>query len=466
MDLSFASLAELSKALTEGSLTATRITAHFLDRITAHDAALGAFVHVDADKAMAMAEGHDRLRAAGVVYGPLHGLPIAVKDLVDWRDETCTVGSAAWSGRRSTTDATVMKRILAAGMIPIGRTAMVEFAFGGWGTNPICGTPWNPWDRETHRIPGGSSSGSGVAVAAGLAPAAIGSDTGGSVRIPAALTGLAGLKPTYGRISLKGCFPLSGTLDSVGPMTRTSEDAALLLEALSGPDPDDPATLAAPLLEAGAWRRQAVDGLHVAVMREDDFPIALSSDMQAAFERAKEALVALGVRLVPVSLPFNFDDLTRRNGEIIAAEAFAVHRDYIHDEARPFGPHVRKRILAGEGIGADAYIATLAHYRETKRRYAEFMRPFAGLLTPMLPFAAVPVAEVDETTVPLALFGRPANYVGACALSLPAGFNEAGLPLAIQLMGQPFGEESLLALGSALEPLLAADKRRPEGLAA
>ncbi|WP_367717912.1 amidase [Nitratireductor sp. GISD-1A_MAKvit] len=234
MDLSFASLADLSKALSEGSLTSTAITRHFLERIARHDKALGAFVNVDADRAMSMAEGLDRLRASGVVYGPLHGLPIAVKDLIDWQDEICTVGSKAWKDRRSTGNAIVMRRLLAAGMIPIGRTAMVEFAFGGWGTNPICGTPRNPWDMETHRIPGGSSSGSGVAVAAGLAPAALGSDTGGSVRIPAALNGLVGLKPTYGRISLKGCFPLSATLDSIGPMTHTVEDSALLFEALSG----------------------------------------------------------------------------------------------------------------------------------------------------------------------------------------------------------------------------------------
>lgn len=466
MDLSFASLADLSKALDEGALTATDITRHFLDRIAAHDAKLGAFVHVDADKAMAMAEGHDRLRASGVVYGPLHGLPIAIKDLVDWQDETCTVGSAAWSDRRSVSNATVMRRLLAAGMIPIGRTAMVEFAFGGWGTNPICGTPHNPWDLDTHRIPGGSSSGSGVAVAAGLAPAALGSDTGGSVRIPAALNGLAGLKPTYGRISLSGCFPLSGTLDSVGPMTRTVQDAALLFDALAGADPADPATLAAPARSADAWRQLSADGMHVAVMREEDFPAPLEPAMQAAFEQTKEALRSLGVKLVPVSLPFSFDDLTARNGRIIAAEAYAVHRDYIADEARAFGPYVRQRILAGAGVSADDYIDTLAHHRHMKEVYADFMRPFDAFLTPAVPFPAVPVAEVDETTVPLALYGRPANYVGACALALPAGFSDAGLPLAVQLMGRAFGEDSLLALGTALEPRLSPDRRTPAGLSA
>ncbi|MBN7756916.1 MULTISPECIES: amidase [Alphaproteobacteria] len=462
MDPSFASLADLSKALSEGSLTSSTITRHFLERIARHDKALGAFVHVDAERAMSMAEGLDKLRASGVVYGPLHGLPIAVKDLVDWQDETCTVGSAAWKDRRSTSDATVMRKLLAAGMIPIGRAAMVEFAFGGWGTNPICGTPRNPWDMQTHRIPGGSSSGSGVAVAAGLAPAAIGSDTGGSVRIPAALNGIVGLKPTYGRISLKGCFPLSSTLDSIGPMTRTVADAALLLDALCGPDASDPATRLAPALKPGAWQGLRTQGMRVAVMREEDFPIPLDAESQAAYDQAKEALISLGVTLVPADLPFAFNELTESNGRIIAAEAYAVHRDYIHDESVPIGPYVRQRVLAGANVSANDYIETLAGHRRMKAVYADFMKPFDALLTPTVPFPAIPVSEVDETAVPMAAYGRPANYVGACGLALPAGFTETGLPLSVQLMGAAFAEEPLLALGAALEQRISTTDRLPD----
>ncbi|MFC5585109.1 amidase [Nitratireductor kimnyeongensis] len=462
MDPSFASLVDLSKALSEGSLTSTTITSHYLERIARHDTALGAFVHVDAEKAMAMAEGLDRLRASGVVYGPLHGIPIAVKDLIDWQDEICTVGSKAWKDRRSTGDAIVMRRLLAAGMIPIGRTAMVEFAFGGWGTNPLCGTPRNPWDMKTHRIPGGSSSGSGVAVAAGLAPAALGSDTGGSVRIPSALNGLVGLKPTFGRISLRGCFPLSATLDSVGPMTRTVEDAALLFEALSGAEPEDPATRLAPPLTSGAWQEMRAQGMQVAVMREEDFPLALDAESQAAYDRAKEALAGLSVKLVPADLPFSFNDMTERNGRIIAAESYAVHREYIHDENIPIGPYVRQRVLAGAAISANDYIETLADHRRMKAAYAEFMKPFDALLTPSLPFPAIPVAEVDEATVPLAAYGRPANYVGACGLALPAGFTTGGLPLSVQIMGRAFGEERLLAMGAALEKSISTTNRHPD----
>lgn len=466
MDPSFASLAELSQALRAGAFISTDIVRHFLDRINAMNGTLGAFVGVNAERAMEMAEGLDKLRASGVVYGPLHGLPIAVKDLVDWQDEPCSVGSAAWKERRSQSDATVMRKLLAAGMIPIGRTAMVEFAFGGWGTNPLCGTPRNPWDMQEHRIPGGSSSGSGVAVAAGLAPAAIGSDTGGSVRIPAALTGIAGLKPTYGRISLKGCFPLSGTLDSVGPMTRTVEDAALLFEALAGPDADDPATLIAPALEADAWRRLHVEGMRVAVMREEDFPIAIDPDCQAAYDRAKAALADLGAHLVPVELPFSFNELTERNGRIIAAESYAIHRDYIHDERLAIGPYVRQRILGGANISAKDYLATLADHRRTKKVYDAFMQPYGALLTPTVPFPAVSLAEVDEQSFPLAAYGRPANYVGGCGLALPAGFTETGLPLSVQLMGRAFDEASVIALGHALEKALSVPARRPGTMAA
>src|SRR5205823_9552069 len=208
-----------------------------LARIAAHNPKLHAFIDVYADDARLAAEGADKAIRSGHAVGPLHGVPIALKDLIDLEGRVTTGGSMVWRERRSPATATLARRLIAAGMIVLGKTHTVEFAMGGWGTNQHMGTPWNPWDLAAHRTPGGSSSGSGVAVAAGLAPVAIGTDTGGSVRLPAAWCGIVGLKVTAGRISTYGVLPLSSTLDTPGPLARSVEDAALIFRALHGPDP-------------------------------------------------------------------------------------------------------------------------------------------------------------------------------------------------------------------------------------
>ncbi|MEO6566335.1 MAG: amidase, partial [Casimicrobiaceae bacterium] len=208
-DLPFQSLAHLSGMLARGELSSRALVDACLANITASDAQLHAFVEVYGDDARALADAADRTRAAGFARGPLFGLPIALKDLLEIDGRQTKAGSKSWLGRKSNHTATVVTRLLDAGMIPLGKTHMVEFAFGGWGRNEPMGAPWNPWDLDTHRVAGGSSSGSAVAVAAGMVPAAIGSDTGGSIRIPAALCGLVGLKPTFGLISLHGAVPLS-----------------------------------------------------------------------------------------------------------------------------------------------------------------------------------------------------------------------------------------------------------------
>jgi len=217
-----------------------------LARIAAFDPKLHAFVDVYAEDARLAAEAADKAIRAGHAVGPLHGVPIALKDLIDLEGRVTTGGSQVWRERRSPVTATLARRLFAAGMIVLGKTHTVEFAMGGWGTNQHRGTPWNPWDPEVARTPGGSSSGSGVAVAAGLAPWAIGTDTGGSVRLPASWCGLSGLKTTIGRVSTYGILPLAPSLDTPGPMARSVEDAALLYGVIAGPDPLDPRTAAAP----------------------------------------------------------------------------------------------------------------------------------------------------------------------------------------------------------------------------
>src|SRR5258707_7937257 len=243
------------------------------------------------------------------------------------------------------------ERLPAAGMVPVGKTHMVEFAFGGWGTNPLMGAPWNPWDLATHRVPGGSSSGTGVAVSARLAPAGIGSDTGGSVRIPAAFNGLVGLKVTFGRIGLSGTMLLSWTLDSIGPMARCVEDCALMLNALAAPDPRDPTTLGQPLEDFTlATRPGSIEGMRVAMPDTKELPNFMHADVTKAWQAAGRTFESLGATVEAVRLPHWYFDLSRPAGTIIASEAYALHPDYIENLRPAIGPRARMRAQTPQSL--------------------------------------------------------------------------------------------------------------------
>jgi aspartyl-tRNA(Asn)/glutamyl-tRNA(Gln) amidotransferase subunit A len=352
----------------------------------------------------------------------------------------------------------VVQHLLAAGMVPLGKTQMVEFAFGTWGANPHLGTPVNPWDLATHRVPGGSSSGSGVAVAAGLAPAAIGSDTGGSVRIPAALNGITGLKTSGGLISTAGAFPLSTTLDTIGPMTRTAADAALLCSAMLGPDAD----AARPFAACLEHDDDSLDGRRIAVLPPEQYPVAVEPAVAAAVDETQRVLRTLGAHVVERAFPFAFDDLMRRNGQLTAGEAYAIHRSYIGDEQLPIGAGVRRRVLGGKTLSAADYIDALAHRRAARVQWIDWMRGWDALLTPAVPFAACPVDAVDESTTPLASFTRTGNYVDACGLALPAGVSTHGLPIGVQLLGRPGSDATLIRLGIAFQQATAWHRRTPD----
>ena len=463
--LSFHSLTDLSAALASGSTTSRDIVAACLARIDAHDAKLHAFVDVYREDALRAAEAADLERRAGLVRGPLHGLPIALKDLLHWKGRVTTAGSKSWQGRVSRGTATALERLIAAGMIPLGKTHMVEFAFGGWGRNQPMGAPWNPWDASVHRVAGGSSSGSAVAVAAGLAPAAIGSDTGGSVRIPAALCNLTGLKTTYGLISLHEVVPLSTTLDSLGPLAHTVDDCALLAAAMAGPDPHDPATLATPPWSVADALAHEPDlrGLRIAAQVPEQFPAITTPDVVHAHAAAIDVLRGLGATVDEVRVPLDFDDLMQRNGRIIAAEAYALHRDYIEDESLEIDPWVRRRTLGGKSVTASDYIREIGDRRRAAAAFAGWMRGRAALLTPTLPITAEVLERVDEATTPLAAFTRAANYLGACALTVPAGLSTTGLPIGVQLMGAPFAEATLVTLGRGFQRATQWHRRRPPG---
>jgi len=454
----YASLVDLAAALARGDATSHALASHYLERIRRANAKLNAFVHVDEELALRHARAADERRASGVTLGPLDGLPVALKDLFEIEGTLTGAGSAAWRERRSATTAAVVRRLLAAGVVPLGKTQMVEFAFGTWGANPHLGTPWNPWDLGVHRVPGGSSSGSGVAVAAGLAPAALGSDTGGSVRIPGALNGLTGLKTSGGLVDTAGAFPLSQTLDTIGPMTRTAVDAAWLCAATLAPE----APAARALVAVARADEPRLAGRRIAVLPLDQYPIAVEPAVAAAVLESQRVLRERGATVTERRFPFAFDDLMRRNGQLIAAEAYAVHRDYIDDERLPIGAGVRRRVLGGKTIAAADYIAALAHRRGACAQWIDWMRGWDALLTPTVPMAACPVEAVDETVTPLASFTRAGNYLDACALTLPAGYTPAGLPLGVQLLARPGQDAELLEIGIAFQRATDWHRRTPD----
>jgi aspartyl-tRNA(Asn)/glutamyl-tRNA(Gln) amidotransferase subunit A len=458
------SLAELADLLVRGEVRSRDIVDACLDRIDALDGKLHAFIDVYREEARELADAADRERRERGPRGALAGLPIAIKDLIDIEGRQTTAGSKSWRGRIAERTAVIVERLLAAGMIPLGKTHMVEFAFGGWGRNEPMGAPWNPWDLRTHRVAGGSSSGSAVAVAGGLAPAAIGSDTGGSVRIPSALCGLTGLKPTYGLVSVYGTVPLSPTLDSIGPLAHTVEDVARLTAAIAGPDPRDPATKDAPRLDFVAALGGAPDirGMRITALAPEQCPPDTMPDVVRAYENAIAVLRDLGAAVDSERLPLDFDDAMVRNGRIIAAEAYRYHRSYIEDERLDIDPWVRKRVIAGKLIGDAEYDDELARRRRAAQWFGEWMRGRDALLTPTLPITATPLGEVDESTTTLATWTRAANYLRACALSLPAGFSTYGLPISVQLTGAAFGDATLVRAGRAFQQATDWHRRRPE----
>src|SRR2546425_7359292 len=307
LDPVWATVAELSHAFATRALSPVDVVDALMARTSRRNPALHAYIAVYEAEARLAAEAADKAMRSGHRVGPLHGVPIALKDLVDLQGRVTTGGSKVWAERVSPVTATLAERLIAAGMIVLGKTHTVEFAMGSWGTNTHMGTPRNPWDMQVHRTPGGSSSGSGVAVSAGLTPAAIGTDTGGSVRLPASWCGIVGLKTTAGRISTYGVLPLSSTLDTPGPMTRSVEDAALLYRLLNGPDPNDPATLAwAPDDPLPALRR-GVAGLRLATMPEAE-RTGVDREVLAAYDASVDVLHQLGATIVPIELPNRFAD--------------------------------------------------------------------------------------------------------------------------------------------------------------
>ena len=422
------SVRDIERQCANGQLSARSIARHFLDAIEAENGKLHAFVEVFAESAMQRAEELDRVSARSGPVGPLHGVPIAVKDLAQIGGRSPGFGSKCYSPQPATTTAPAIQRLIDAGAVIIGMTHMVEFAIGGWGTNHAMGTPWNPVDRDVHRVPGGSSSGSAVAVAAGLAPAAIGSDTGGSIRIPASLCGIVGFKPSFGSIPLEGIAPLGPTFDTLGPITRNVADARLLFCVMAG----------LPVPERGAGT-----SLRVGVPAREQIA-ACDPEVLANFENSIEQLRAAGHKVEIFSFPKAMTAYQALNGNIVAHDAYRQHKALAEDPATPLDPHVRQRILAGRDIDDARYSALLQDRAAAIAEFSAGCARFDIIALPSTPLPAVPVSTVDESTFPMSLFTRTGNCLDLCGLSIPNGFTSTGLPTGLQLMSWSGADAQLL----------------------
>ena len=453
----------MSAEIGAGRLSPVDIVDAALERIHQADGKLHAFVEVYDKEARLAAEAADKAIRAGHRIGPLHGIPIALKDLIEIEGRVTTGGSQVWRERRSSYTATLAKRLIAAGLIVIGKTHTVEFAMGGWGTNQHRGTPWNPWDPAVARTPGGSSSGSGVAVAAGFTPWAIGTDTGGSVRLPASWCGLTGLKTTIGRVSTYGILPLAPTLDTPGPMARSVIDAVLLYNAMQGPDPLDPRTRGIPPDDPMPMLERGLRGLPLARMPEAERS-GVDAEVLAAYDTSLEALAGLGAEIVTVRLPRRFADFTDLTGRIIGAEGYFLVGDLVDNPALPIDDAVRPRIGSGRGVSARDYLRALGERDQAKQEFAAALGNVDALLTPTTQTAAIPLDKVDQASTP-AHFTRFVNALELCALALPNGFTTTGLPLSLQIVCRGYDEATALRIGWAYQQATDWHERRPPGIA-
>jgi aspartyl-tRNA(Asn)/glutamyl-tRNA(Gln) amidotransferase subunit A len=462
-ELAFASIGRLQTLLDTGEICSRDLVELHLSRIARLDPVLHAYVDLHAAQSLSAADGLDALRRAGVKLGPLHGVTVAVKDLFDIEGWPTSAGSVAQPPRIGEVTATAVQRLRQAGAVVLGKTHTVEFAFGGWGTNAVMGTPWNPWDLTTRRVPGGSSSGSAVAVAAGMACAAIGTDTGGSVRIPAGLCGVVGLKTTHGTVSRHGLVELCPTHDTVGPITRDVADCALLLDVIAGPDPLDAASHSSRVRRLAPSLRWPIAGMRAWVLPDEERH-HVDAEVLSVYDAALAAFQDLGVTLVRQPLPTSLTDAMQIAGQLMSAEGYAHLGTLFERDDLSFDPHVRRRILLGRDISAARYQQLLAARSRAQVAMQQAMMNVDVCIFPTNAIAAIPVSDVDELLTPLSLLGRFVNLLDLCALALPAGFTQHGMPVSVQVIGPGLGELQALQLGHAFQQASRWHLARPQGL--
>src|SRR5882672_572660 len=448
-EAAFRPIAALARELAEGETTSRKLVEAALVRIADAGGEGGrAFTKVHAQGALLAADASDRLRKEGVVPSPLAGLPVSIKDLFDIAGDVTTAGSKILRDRSpAAADAVAVARLRAAGAVVIGRSNMTEFAFSGIGINPHYGTPANPYERGTRRIPGGSSSGAAVSVSDGMAAFAVGTDTGGSARIPAALCGITGFKPTTARVPREGAFPLSTTLDSVGPLAPAVACCATIFQVLAGdaPRPLSPVPLSG--MRLGVPKNHMLEELDI--------------EVSEAFQSALQRLSRRGAKIVDITVP-EFDAAAKANvgGGISPPEAYTVHRRWIERE-RDIDPRVLERILRGASVSAADYIDLLASRAQLMKRFARTHYEFDALIMPTVPRIAPRIEELERSPERFRLANGSMlrntsliNFLDGCALSLPIQPPRTA-PVGLMVVGFAGEDERVLSAGLAIEAALA-----------
>lgn len=460
-DLVRLTIVDAADLLARRDISAVELTEAHLSRITAQDARFNSFITVTADHALAQARAADDELARGVQRGLLHGIPIALKDLYDTAGIRTTAGSTFFADRVPDADARAVTLLYQAGAVLIGKLNMHEWALGVTNINPHYGPSRNPWD--TTRITGGSSGGAAAALAAGLCMGALGSDTGGSIRIPASLCGIVGFKPTFGRVSLQGVVPLSWNLDHAGPMARTVTDTALLLQAIAGYDPDDPVSVAAPVDDLLADIDAGVAGWRIALADDAHFGQA-DPEVLSAVRQAATVFEELGAHIERIDLGRG-QEAAQMNALMTTSDAAAFHRDRLWNNPEKFGADVRTRLERGAAFTSTEYILARRFQSEWRRQLERLFERFDLLLTPATPITAPVIEGMDaiEAARQLTRCTAPFNLAGLPALSLPCGMSAAGLPIGLQIVAAPWREGRALRAGRAFERATLWHRQTPPG---
>ncbi|MDP7102605.1 MAG: amidase [SAR202 cluster bacterium] len=454
-DLCYLSIAEAADRISAGRLSPVELIQAHLDRIDKTQPQLNSFITLLADDAIEQATQAETEIRADNSRGPLHGIPIGLKDLYYTKGIRTTVGSAILRDFVPDYDAAVTERFRDAGAIIVGKLQMHEFALGSTSTNPHDGPARNPWD--TSRVTGGSSGGSGAAVAAGQCMGALGSDTGGSIRIPSGLCGIVGFKPTFGRVSRHGVYPLAWTLDTVGPMTRTVQDSAIIMNTIAGHDPRDQSSVTAPDEDFTSELDAGVRGLRVGVPEEFFYDV-IDPEVSAAVDRAIGVLADLGASVERVSIPV-LDHSLAISSTILMTEAAEVHATHLREQPELIGADVRGRLHAGTLTPAVSYIKAQRARAAFNQGMAEAMERFDVLVAPT---AVTGAPGIEETVVDvggrsenilslMSRLTRPFNICGYPTASVPCGFTNAGMPIGLQIAASPFADATALRAAHAYE---------------
>lgn len=433
------SIAGLVREQAGGRLSARRLAETSIARIRAGNDRLHAVAELFEAEALSRADALDAARLAGQRPGPLHGIPVLVKELVDVAGLATAHGSFCYKDQPAAADAPLLARLRAAGANIIGTTHMVEFAMGSWGTNAQRGTPLNPHGGQEDWFPGGSSSGSAVAVAAGFVPLAVGSDTGGSIRIPAALCGIYGFKPSYGLIPLTGVAPLAGSFDTIGALGRSVDDLRLCCGVMA---------------DQALEPVEGVPGaLHLACVTAADLA-PCDAEMLQNYLQIRDRLAAAGHRITDLQLPESLSALQQLNGTIVAYEAWQHFGNIAADPQSRMDPHVRARVMAGAAVSAGTYTAEKARLAQMTADFAQRWSGIDAFVMPGTPIPSAGLEQVDEQTIPLSRYTRLANCLELCGISLPCGQTRSGAPLGLQLCAVSGQDARLLTIAEAIDPLL------------